>query len=117
MIRIKDAKFVYVYNKDRKSLNIENLKVEQHDDNSGFKLFFDTFGMPIDYISGMSHVFQNANIIITTDEDIAESLLNDIVNYVNGKIYVLCDEVTKCRNYIGEMEELRNVINGNRGVK
>ena len=55
MIRIKDAKFVYVYNKDRKSLNIENLKVEQHDDNSGFKLFFDTFGMPIDYISGMRY--------------------------------------------------------------
>ena len=115
MTKIKDAKFVYIYNKTTNSLVISDVEVILTSENK-LKIRSEQFGFEEDGILGLGNVIQHGDMLITTDEDIAESLLNGIFNSVNGKINELCSEITNYRNYIGEMEELRNVIDGNRRV-
>ena len=115
MTKIKDAKFVYYYNKTTNSLVISEVEVSLTSENK-LKIRSEDFGFDVDGILGLGNVIQNGDMLITTDEDIAESLLNGIVNSVNGKINKLLEEITSHRNYIGNMEELRNEINGNRRV-
>lgn len=113
MIKIKDAKFVYYYNKPNNSLVISDVEVSLTPENK-LKIRSEDFGFEVDGILGFGYLIQNGDMLITTDEDIAEILLNDIVNSVNGDISKLCGKITMYRNYIEKMEELRTKINGNR---
>ena len=109
MTKIKDAKFVYYYNKTTNSLVISEVKVSLTSENK-LKIRSENFGFEVDVILGLGNVIQNGDMLITTDEDIAEILLNDIVNSANGEISKLCGEISRYRNYIEKMEELRNEI-------
>ena len=109
MTKIKDVKFVYYYNKTTNSLTISDVEVSLTSENK-LKIRSEYFGVEFDEILGLGNVIQNGDMLVTTDEDIAENLLNGIVSLVNGKINKLLEEITSHRNYIGKMEELRNDI-------